>query len=52
VASSSETKPSSGLPDVISMSQKFHVVYKNLQSGKAVFHTYMHYRAAEEVLKC
>jgi hypothetical protein len=45
-------KPSSELSDVISVSQKYRVVHKNLQSGKVVFHTLLHYRAAKEVLKC
>jgi hypothetical protein len=34
------------------VSQKYRVVHKNLQSGKVVFHTLLHYRAAKEVLKC
>jgi hypothetical protein len=51
-ASSNKTKPSSELSDVISVSQKYRVVHKNLQSGKVVFHTLLHYRAAKEVLKC
>jgi Cdc6-like AAA superfamily ATPase len=38
--------------DVISVSQKYRVVHKDLQNEHIVFHTYPHYLAAKQILKC
>jgi hypothetical protein len=46
------SKPSSEQSDVISVSQKYRVVHKNLQNKHVVFHTFLHYQAAKRVIKC